>query len=240
MPKSIDITGQQFGELFVVKKRTDIKRRGRTVYECRCSCGNTHFSLPDQLKRQKVVSCGKCFVYKNLGKKYGRLTIDRWDCSHKQANYVWCKCECGNEKKMHLSLVVRGKIVSCGCKRSEVDNNKAIAKIGKKFHNLKVIRVFRKTNDTCNWLECKCKCGVIVFLRSGHFGYTKSCGCLKYKTMATGERAGNSRLKNSEAIAIREMSLSKLYETKDLQKMFGVSESAIRRILNNQTYKIKG
>lgn len=46
--------------------------------------------------------------------------------SHKTHNghWVWnCKCECGNEKKIYATNLVRGLTKSCGCYRVEVSGN---------------------------------------------------------------------------------------------------------------------
>jgi hypothetical protein len=52
----------------------------------------------------------------------------------------------------------------------------------KRFYRLKVLSItnMRDISRSIIW-KCKCKCGSIVFVRSGHLisGNTKSCGCLQ-------------------------------------------------------------
>lgn len=56
-----------------------------------------------------------------IGKRYGKLTILRY--SEKKGNrgksYVWCKCDCGNEKEVQLSNLRHGGVKSCGCLKHE-------------------------------------------------------------------------------------------------------------------------
>lgn len=57
--KGIDLTGQRFGKLVVIR-RADERRRGNPSYiwECRCDCGNTAYPAASNLRGHKVKSCG--------------------------------------------------------------------------------------------------------------------------------------------------------------------------------------
>ncbi len=58
MPKAMDLTGQIFGRLTVIKKCTD-RPKGKGVYwACRCECGNTVVSLCRDLRSGNTKSCG--------------------------------------------------------------------------------------------------------------------------------------------------------------------------------------
>lgn len=62
MSKLIDLTGQQFGRLTVIRRVED-RLIGKTnrralAWECKCSCGNTKIVLGEDLKRNKTKSCG--------------------------------------------------------------------------------------------------------------------------------------------------------------------------------------
>lgn len=70
MPKRIDLTGQRFGRLTVIRK-TDQRQNQCVVWECLCDCGNVCFVSSDQLMRKgsgKKRSCG-C-LQKELHKAY--------------------------------------------------------------------------------------------------------------------------------------------------------------------------
>lgn len=56
--KRIDITGQQFGELTVIKL-SDIRGKNNTLlWECKCSCGNTVYLQGYSLIHGHYKSCG--------------------------------------------------------------------------------------------------------------------------------------------------------------------------------------
>ena len=68
-----DLTGQQFGELKVIKfSRTSIKHK--SIYWCKCSCGNEKEVYAECLTRNTTKSCGKCGIIKTGPKKSVRKT----------------------------------------------------------------------------------------------------------------------------------------------------------------------
>jgi hypothetical protein len=77
MPKLIDLTGQQFGRLIVIKK---VKSNSKeTTWECKCECGNTIITKGIYLRTGDTKSCG-CLAKEKLiqrnykhGKRYTRL-----------------------------------------------------------------------------------------------------------------------------------------------------------------------
>lgn len=52
----IDLSGQTFGQLYVIKRAVNKGRRVRFL--CRCQCGNEIIVLSDSLKNGKTKSCG--------------------------------------------------------------------------------------------------------------------------------------------------------------------------------------
>lgn len=61
MSRLIDLTGQKFGKLTVIKRVEDhIQSNGRHVVQwmCKCDCGNELIVLGDSLKGKKTKSCG--------------------------------------------------------------------------------------------------------------------------------------------------------------------------------------
>jgi hypothetical protein len=53
----IDLTGQRFGRLVVIDK-SEMRKRGRIVWNCLCDCGNTHLATTGILREGSVRSCG--------------------------------------------------------------------------------------------------------------------------------------------------------------------------------------
>lgn len=57
MGKRIDLTGQRFGRLTVIKE-TNRRANGSVLWECKCDCGNTVLVRSNHLRRGGVLSCG--------------------------------------------------------------------------------------------------------------------------------------------------------------------------------------
>jgi hypothetical protein len=236
MPKRIDITGKKYGKLLIIRMLNDKKKYGRCLYECQCDCGNFINSLPNSLKRGLITSCGMCIVNKNMNKKFGKLKILSFSEFKNRLSYVNCLCDCGNIKVLPTTLVVRGKIQSCGCLRDDINREKANLKIGKKFYNLKVYKINKDNNN----VFCKCICGNKIEIRQGLWGYIKSCGCSRLISIPKGGDHPFAVLTNSQAEAIRELNKSNIgYNQKQLADMFNVHPSTISRILKNKRYKQK-
>lgn len=56
MPRAIDITGQRFGKLVVIRRAPS--RSGRAYWLCRCDCGNEKEIAAGNLLADKSHSCG--------------------------------------------------------------------------------------------------------------------------------------------------------------------------------------
>lgn len=81
--KGVDLTGQRYGRLIVVKESTPRIRKDRNsvkrVWECKCDCGNTTYVIHESLVSGTTKSCGclqKEGTPKNpnaITRKYARL-----------------------------------------------------------------------------------------------------------------------------------------------------------------------
>lgn len=58
MPKRIDITGQTFGELKVIRLSDRYNERNVRLWECLCSCGETTYVMGTSLRAGNYKSCG--------------------------------------------------------------------------------------------------------------------------------------------------------------------------------------
>ena len=118
-----DLTGQQLGRSIVIgraESKIDKSGKRRTVWICKCECGNEFEALADSLKRNPDLVCPRCTNEnrsKNnrinvIGNKYGRLVIlDIIPNTH--PTKVICKCDCGNKHICLQSDVVSGHTQSC-------------------------------------------------------------------------------------------------------------------------------
>lgn len=141
----LDLTGQVFGRLTVLRKVVTGNRR-QSCWLCRCVCGNEVIIRAAHLVGQgtKTKSCG-C-LKKSLGllsgQKFGRYTVVRKaspaeePATHK-GTYWLCRCECTNERMVRADGLKSGKILSCGCLHRE-EMVRRITKHGKCEHRLYV------------------------------------------------------------------------------------------------------
>ena len=129
MPAALNLIGQKFGRLTVIKK-CDYKINNGLVWLCQCECGNTKEVASKSLKAGTCRSCGclkqesdrspKGNVKNELGKKYGHLTVISRAGSDGRGEAKWeCECDC----PAHTHIIVLGSNLrtghtqSCGCER---------------------------------------------------------------------------------------------------------------------------
>lgn len=117
MSKLEDLTGKKFGRLTPVRYEIE---KGRTYWICDCECGHQARVLPSDLKHSRVMSCG-CYRRERskkidlVGQKFGDLTVVEDVGLDHRSNVVWlCRCDCGKEKKVLGTNLIRGVIRGCG------------------------------------------------------------------------------------------------------------------------------
>jgi hypothetical protein len=125
-----DITDQRFGDLVAVRRAESVK--GKTMWLCRCDCGNEKVVEKQALKTGKVTNCG-CKkkervspMFKDLtGQKFGRLTaIVPTKRRDGKGSVFWkCRCDCGGEAEVTEDSLRTGNTVSCGCRKQEIHSN---------------------------------------------------------------------------------------------------------------------
>lgn len=129
MPKRINIIGEQYGRLTVLKEVEQIGYERRFL--CKCICGNEKIVGMSQLRTGKTKSCGclnkEITSQKNTrdltGKRFGKLTvIGRSKEKHQtQTKAIWqCKCDCGNTLDVLSTYLTSGDTTSCGCHRKQL------------------------------------------------------------------------------------------------------------------------
>lgn len=90
--RAIDITGQRFGRLTVIKKTERRDESGNVYWYCKCDCGGNIETQGKSLRKGLVISCGcaKREHGKNLNLKHGMSRTRVYD--------IWCamKSRCSN------------------------------------------------------------------------------------------------------------------------------------------------
>lgn len=187
MSKVIDITGQTFGNITILK-RVESDKDGRAQFLYRCACGKEKVGRSKDIRNGRIISCG-CQKSKNnrkdiTGQQYGELTALRYIKSeHNKAMWEF-QCSCGNITEKPKTDVVAGKIKSCGCKtnlwRSQA--HRILETPGTVYGFLQIEEPNFTENDmgdSAYWCTCLL-CGKRVLIKSIALrtGNTKSCGCL--------------------------------------------------------------
>lgn len=132
MTKILNLEGQRFGRLVVVSLAADRGPGGSKMWHCQCDCGNTKLAPASRLNCGLLRSCGclekdtrvrNCTRNKHsdlVGQKFGRLTVIE-QLPEQNRRTMWkCVCECGKEKTGQGTLLVSGKLRSCGCLKDEL------------------------------------------------------------------------------------------------------------------------
>ena len=184
---SIDLTGQRFGQLVVVRG-TEERRHGNAVWECKCDCGKTIFVHTHNLRSGNTTSCGCSRRGKNFvdltGQRFGKLVVIRRTEERHYGSVVWeCKCDCGNTKLIPSKSLQTGNTTSCGCEQT-------VDLIGQRFGKLIAVRPTSERRWTNVIWECKCDCGNTTYVTAAHLrsGHIISCGCLKVEKSIRGRK----------------------------------------------------
>lgn len=133
MGKSIDLTGKQFGRLFVISKAESLKDSSgatRAMWNCKCGCGNIVTVRAATLRNGNTKSCG-CLKHERkprsdiIGEKFGRLTVDSLygRTPNNKLTYL-CTCDCGNTVIAIGAELRNGHTKSCGCYRIDVTSER--------------------------------------------------------------------------------------------------------------------
>lgn len=189
MGKFVDLTGQRFGELLVVRRdQSKVGNRAGSSWLCQCSCGNPVLKsvFANHLKSGHTKTCGKCIQFNMINKKFSRLTpleLDKETSAKMGRLYYHCCCECGKQVSVDGYKLRSGHTRSCGCLSSELAAQRNLIDLtNQRFGQLQVISLTgeKDNNGSFLWL-CKCDCGneTVVSSASLRQGKTHSCGCLQ-------------------------------------------------------------
>lgn len=134
----IDIIGDKYGKLKVLKETNERNKHNRPLFECECDCGEIVYKTLNVLRVRKTPSCKTC-TSKNrkkvgmankrniAGVKFGRLTAVHPTEKRDGRSIIWkCVCDCGSEKEVAVRDLNKGNTESCGCLAKEfmVEKNK--------------------------------------------------------------------------------------------------------------------
>ncbi len=243
----IDLTGQKFGRLTVLKRDKTVSPTKGAFWVCECQCGTVKTIDGCALRGGLTLSCG-CYnkeinsgpkdLSYMVGKKFGKLTVIKRGETHitkgGQRKVTWvCKCQCGNQITVRSQDLKNGHTKSCGCLPTSKRGKGLIDLTGKVFGKLTVIsrspNDYRykiangKTTTSPLWI-CQCDCGNKVIVQGGNLrrGYTTNCGC--EKRISKGEEVVEKFLNEHNIKHRRECTFDDLKTVKDkyLRFDFGI------------------
>ena len=157
MGKFIDLTGQRFGRLTVlrVSGRTPSKK---VKWMCKCDCGRIIEVQGTASRNGHTQSCG-CLqkerasganFYDLTGKCFGRLTALSAE-RHNGLVFWKCQCECGGVTVVRSTALLNGSTQSCGCLQREMigDLNRTHGKSRERLYKIWENMLFRCYHANC-------------------------------------------------------------------------------------------
>jgi hypothetical protein len=123
----INRIGQKFGKLLVIAEASPVN--GRTMWLCRCDCGNEKVIKSENLVSGNSTSCGCSKAGRSLkGQRFGYLVA--LSKHHSDNGSYWtCRCDCGKEVVVRAHHLISGHTKSCGCNgksKSDVKRNNSL------------------------------------------------------------------------------------------------------------------
>jgi hypothetical protein len=158
MGKINDLKGARFGKLVVIEFQ-GLNNHRKSLWLCKCDCGNKKTVVGNSLSSGLVVSCGcylseqtkKRFTKDIANQKFGKLTVIKRNGSTKEGKSkiaLWlCLCECGNEITVRGSELRNGRTKSCGCLQRE---RASIVNSTHKMSKMNIYATWVKMLGRCN------------------------------------------------------------------------------------------
>ena len=167
----IDITGQRFGTLTVLRLLDEKGPQSQAMWECQCDCGKIIKARGTSLRYGEVSSCGAAVcrgLEKDMtGMTFGKLTvISKSDFKNSYSNHTYwnCQCECGNTCVIMGHNLRNGATKSCGCLSSlgERETKRLL-----KENHLNFIHHWRQ--HTCRFSDTGCLAEFDFYIIDGNY-----------------------------------------------------------------------
>ena len=120
-----------------------------------------------------------------VGYRMGNLTVVSKTDERKNGYTVWlCRCTCGGTIRLDPRALQRGTVLDCGCVTKVRPGQKDLS--GQRFGRLVALEPTgeRSAKGTTVW-RCRCDCGKTTIVGQTPLlsGKTRSCGCLRARTV---------------------------------------------------------
>lgn len=119
--KRLDLTGETYTNLYVIKEVTP--KGGHRRYLCDCKCGKQLIVNQNALRKgQKSCGCikrGRVIDTEHADltdKRFGKLTVIKKVEGKRNHSWLWfCECDCGGDGIFEHTKLIHGNNKSCGC-----------------------------------------------------------------------------------------------------------------------------
>ena len=130
MGKKIDLTGQKYNKLTVIKETEKRDSSGCVIWQCQCDCGNVTYASSNALRsghkqscgcsnKEQITAIGEKNVIDITGQRFGKLIVLEKTNIRKDRKVCWkCQCDCGNIYIATGVALRKGNVQSCGCLKS--------------------------------------------------------------------------------------------------------------------------
>ena len=124
MGKLIDLTGQKFNMLTVLRRAPKNDSQGRAMWECQCDCGNYTTVKGTAIRKGETKSCGCLQRIKTrevntkdiTNERFGYLVALKPTDERDAGAVVWeCQCDCGKRYYVRSTALRSHHTLSCGC-----------------------------------------------------------------------------------------------------------------------------
>lgn len=152
MPKFIDLTGQKFGRLIVVK-RMDNDKWGKIYWLCECHCRSKKVIRGNHLRSGKTKSCG-CLLKEGSHTTHGHYKNGKKSNTYHSWTNMIQRCTNPNNKAYHY-YGDRGITV---CKRWRNSFENFLGDMGEVSEGYQIDRVDNNGNyckSNCRWVTSK-------------------------------------------------------------------------------------
>jgi len=157
-----NLLGETFGKLTVIAEKG-------AKCQCQCECGNVGWYPTNRLLAGDRVTCGKC----PKGSIHVGDKIRNWLVMFKASSNHWhCKCDCGNEKDILGSTLLRGKTNYCSnCRPPQYTDI-----TGQRFGSLVAIKFdYMDSKKGAYWIfRCDCGNERIMLAKSVKYNFKKN------------------------------------------------------------------
>lgn len=210
----IDLSGQRFGKLLVIRKDIS-KPTGDGIpasWICDCDCGIQKSIKSKLLRNGDAKSCG-CMqrihqpgskprgqrLMDMAGERFGDCVVIRFVERRKNRTIWECLCDCGNIFTTGAQDLRGNQCFSCGCTQYQRASITRQLKPGRrrtsKFdltnNRFGKLIVIGRSSPKGEFWDVKCDCGTVKAVQSNALrtGKTRSCGCARYDKTVNHDRA---------------------------------------------------